>query len=332
MKPVESFDRRGFGRRQTNINAQVRIGYRVIPCTIKDLSEGGALLEFAEHTELPQKLWLSWPEQKSEIVCEVRHMRRNTAGVQFLRTQTLSLRPALEPSDPVAVQPAPPPKASERAHSAFDLVAERRRATRPVAETAPVFASPRDKPATLAEPPRDISTLMQSLKAAAQSIIDARAAADVPRPLAARDLAGAAVEPPAPAHPSACPLSLPASLYGFCADAPAASRKTRSLRSIASALQAARRAALVPLPLPAAAYAEAETGEAASVPPAGSAQVPMPLPAHAFAASAELAREGWVKPCDGHPCALAVWRTLGNSPPRPLSAWVYGQLVPRSVA
>lgn len=320
MKPVESFDRRGFGRRKTNISAQVRIGYRVVACTIKDLSEGGALLELAEHIELPQRLWLSWPEQKSEIACDVRHARLNLAGVQFLRPQTLTLRPALAPSDPVMAHPTPAPKSSERTNSAFDLVAERRRASR----QAPAAAIRKVEPSQLAEPPRDLSTLMRSLNAAAQSIAEARAAASVPRPLAARVLAGAALEPPAAARVQPFALPLPASRYGDAAEATVVAGQARSLRSIVSALCAARQALRVPLPLAAAAYAESAIASAS--------RVPMPLPAHALAAGTRSAIEGRLQPCSGHACALTVWRALGKPPPRPMAAWTFGKIIQRPVA
>lgn len=330
MKPVESFDRRGFGRRQTNINAQVRIGYRVVPCIIKDLSEGGALIEFADPIDLPQKLWLSWPEQKSEIICEVRHSRRNMAGVQFSRPQTLSLRAALAPSDPVAIQPATAAKTGERTHSAFDLVAERRRATRHAG--AAVSATPGAKetpaqPVQTPEPPRDLSTLMQSLKAAAQSIVEARSAASVPRPLAGCNFAGAAVTPPSIAPSNSGPRPLPASHYAVAVECSGALGRARSLRSIASTLRAAREAARVPRPLPAAAYAEASAPT-----PEASSQVPMPLPAYALTAFAERGLEATQQPCDGHPCALAVWRNLANPAPRPLPASAYGKHAGSSVA
>lgn len=194
MKPADNFDRRVFGRRRTDISAQVRIGYRVIQCVIKDISEGGALLEFSSVADLPARLWLSWPEHKTEILCEVRHTRRNTAGVQFSRSQTMALRPAVAPSEPLALHPTSLAAAPDRAAAAnaSDIVAERRRAIRaPVGEVSPVKV-----PGRAAEPPRDISTLMQSLKSAAASIVEARAAAAVPMPLAAGHYAGSCVEPP----------------------------------------------------------------------------------------------------------------------------------------
>ncbi len=211
MKPLASFDRRTFGRRQTDIKASVRVGYRVIPCIIKDLSEGGALLEFAEQTDLPVRLWLSWPEQKSEIVCEVRHTRRNTAGVQFTRPQQMGLRPAVEPGEQFAVIPlATPSRTVERVQAATgsDLVAERRRAIRqPTALVPEPIAA---VGSAHAEPPRDISMLMISLRKAAASIVEARMTQAVPRPLAAAQYGGGVVACPGPASVAKVPMPLAA--------------------------------------------------------------------------------------------------------------------------
>lgn len=190
MKSAEVIDRRVFGRRQTDIKAQVRIGNRVVPCTIKDMSEGGALLEFANHIDLPQRLWLSWSEQ-AEIVCEVRHTRRNTAGVQFSRPQALTLRAAAPPSDALTTPIITSAKLADRPSfsSGAELIAGMRRSIRhPAAEAAgpaPAAAPPPPPVEPDDMTPRDISTLMHSLKSEAAQSLRARAIAAVPKPLPA---------------------------------------------------------------------------------------------------------------------------------------------------
>ena len=123
-------ERRSFGRRSTNICASVRIGYRLVPCTISDLSEGGARLELDEEIELPARLWLSWNEQPSEIVCELRHQRGKIAGVQFARPIVIAARAAIEPSTPLSaasLERAPRrPQAREATSNASVLIADRR--------------------------------------------------------------------------------------------------------------------------------------------------------------------------------------------------------------
>lgn len=325
MKAVETYDRRGFGRRRTDIRAQVRIGYRVIACTIKDLSEGGALLEFDEQIDLPARLWLSWPDSRSEIVCEVRHSRRNTAGVQFARSASMALRPAVPLSEPAGAQLAPPLKAPEHPHAtASDIVAERRRSLRPA--TAPAAAAVKSVEALAAgEPPRDISTLMKSLKASAAAIVEERAARAVPVPLPARHYAGAPVNPPPLPTPQAAVLPLnPAAYAGAIQVSPELVATAAAVRPLAASQFAGAvmnaPAILAPahpvLPLAAASYRGAV---GMPLPPALAPAVPLPMPAREFADS----RPGSTQ-CQTYDCAIAGLRNLAGWPPRPLAAWVYG--------
>lgn len=78
-------ERRAFGRRAANLTGYVYLpGKAGITCVIKDVSEGGALLEFAERVTLPSRLRLM--REGSDIIadCNVRHTRGQQAGVQFL--------------------------------------------------------------------------------------------------------------------------------------------------------------------------------------------------------------------------------------------------------
>lgn len=300
MKSAEALDRRVFGRRHTNIRASVRIGYQVVACTIKDLSEGGALLEFDEPVDLPSRVRLSWPDHPNEVICEVRHARRNTAGVQFTRPQTLSLKPAVTPAE-VFRSAAPAPE-ERSAVSANNLVAERRRGLRQHA-AAPASSKVAVPSAAVTEPPRDLSALQASLQAAAVLIVAQREARRVPKPMTASHYAGSPVQPPlgvAALHPP-LPMVL---TRGAC------------LAIQAPELALAR---TVPRPLAAHAFGVA----AGAIIERGF----LPLPAD-FRAAADLL----LSACDGHACAFGVWRRLANLPPRPLPARAYSRATGTKVA
>lgn len=306
MKPAESnLDRRAFGRRPTTINANVRLGYRILTCLIKDISEGGALLEFAEDVDLPSRLWLSWADS-AEIMCEVRHQRNRRVGVQFLRPQALALRPAVAPVLEPAAQPAPRAQALTPATRASDIVARCRNARRaPAADLAgasEIIAKPVEQ---ACETPRDVSTILISLRAAAQSLALERAARRVPAPLAAALWPAVAPSPPALALVAEAPLPLPARAYAGQTIAPAEGAAQVSLETSC------------PAPLPAAALAGAVVVPPAAVLAAG---LPLPLPAGAYAQE-ETAADHSV--CGAHPCAMAFWRSITSPPPRPLAARRY---------
>lgn len=156
VKPAPSYvERRAFGRRETNIKATVRAGNCMHVCFIKDLSEGGALLEFENQVTLPSLLWLRWDDVPSEIICEVRRIHGNRAGVQFARPIVLATRHNASSAEPVAKSSPQPPSSPARVPvretlvRAADLVAKHRSALRggekPVSDVAMV------QPASLLE-------------------------------------------------------------------------------------------------------------------------------------------------------------------------------------
>lgn len=78
-------DRRAFGRRPTNLHAVIHIPRRPpIRCVVKDISEGGALLELAGAASLPMRISLVWDGSGVEARCEVRHVSGTRVGVQFI--------------------------------------------------------------------------------------------------------------------------------------------------------------------------------------------------------------------------------------------------------
>jgi hypothetical protein len=93
-KPVRGVEQRAFGRRQTLEHAIVRIAGRPpMRCIVRDISEGGALLDFGEQVWLPFNFRLVWEGTQREEDCETRHQNSGRIGVQFVaREQTTSGR------------------------------------------------------------------------------------------------------------------------------------------------------------------------------------------------------------------------------------------------
>ena len=80
--PVE---RRAFGRRQAEEHAIVRVAGRPLQrCVIRNISEGGALLDFGEPVWLPFSFRLQWEGTKREETCETRHQNGGRVGVLFV--------------------------------------------------------------------------------------------------------------------------------------------------------------------------------------------------------------------------------------------------------
>ncbi len=59
-------------------------GLTPLHCIIRDISEGGALLEFAVAPRFPNKFRLYIEAHNCEYYCEVRHMSDYGVGVYFL--------------------------------------------------------------------------------------------------------------------------------------------------------------------------------------------------------------------------------------------------------
>jgi hypothetical protein len=193
-------ERRAFGRRETAIDANVRIGHRNYACIIRDISEGGALLEFSEPVDLPSRIWLSWAQSNGEIVCEPRHTRGCRIGVQFARPIVLARSAPVQSNEPPAPRPMPPPALSggdviSTLNRAADLVARHRaslRGTRsgakvasPEAQVGPPVSEPVAQGiaapvACVDEIPRDASAILMAMLT---EVALARAAATMPVPL-----------------------------------------------------------------------------------------------------------------------------------------------------
>jgi PilZ domain len=247
-------DRRAFGRRDTNMAGVVRLSNHVThACVIRDISEGGALLEFPAPVNLSGRLRLSFDGAGQEIICEARHARGNRIGVQFVRNITLAARPLAAPTDATAPLPvlrrAETPSETGRGTAASELVALRRNAGKASAVKPDAIAAPELVPivveipvavpvavpaAVEASAPRDMSSLLESVATLA-------AVRAVPRPLPARAFATALViEPPEVIDlPEVPEVVLP-----------------RDMSSLLQSVAMLSMARAVPRPLPARAYAQ----------------------------------------------------------------------------
>lgn len=77
-------ERRQFGRRQTFKHGWVKIeGRPPVTCIVRNISEGGALLEVPANTWLPFKFRIEIAGEGIATDCEIRHQRDNMVGVCF---------------------------------------------------------------------------------------------------------------------------------------------------------------------------------------------------------------------------------------------------------
>ena len=85
MTKTSGPEQRQFGRRQTNLHAWISVpGRPKLPCTVKNLSVGGALLELNTPSWLPFNFQLTIEATRFRTMCEVRHHSANAIGVRFL--------------------------------------------------------------------------------------------------------------------------------------------------------------------------------------------------------------------------------------------------------
>lgn len=85
LKRNDFAEKRQFGRRQTNLRAWIRVAGRPpLPCFVKNLSEGGALLECEGGVWVPFSFRLTSEDKQIDRVCEIRHQTGGNIGVQFV--------------------------------------------------------------------------------------------------------------------------------------------------------------------------------------------------------------------------------------------------------
>ena len=85
-------DRRRTPRRETNLAGVVKFyGRADIACTIRNLSDGGALIVFAIPQSLPHSFFLTIKGASAPFGCEVRHHYGVSAGVEFVDVARVSI-------------------------------------------------------------------------------------------------------------------------------------------------------------------------------------------------------------------------------------------------
>jgi hypothetical protein len=78
-------ERRQFGRQLTYLHAIIRAPERLdVPCTVRNTSENGALLQVAKPHWLPSHFQLLMEANNTETDCEIVHLGVITVGVHFL--------------------------------------------------------------------------------------------------------------------------------------------------------------------------------------------------------------------------------------------------------
>lgn len=83
-------ERRQFGRRLTHVHAVILArGRPAEPCVMRDVSEGGALLEVRYPRLLPSRFRLVAEAVGFEADCEIAHRSHDTAGVRFITPVTV---------------------------------------------------------------------------------------------------------------------------------------------------------------------------------------------------------------------------------------------------
>ena len=82
--PAINTDRRFGPRREVTLAAHIKlIGKPRIPCTVRNISPSGALIEFATDIELPATFRLDIDQDLFEVNCELRHGEGRRFGVEF---------------------------------------------------------------------------------------------------------------------------------------------------------------------------------------------------------------------------------------------------------
>ena len=136
-------DRRAFGRRPTNQHAMAHIAGRAPQrCVVRNISEGGALLDFGDPVVLRNRLRLVWEGTGEHAECEVRHVQGGKAGVQFIcpngpRIAREAIAAGAAKLDDASLPPlAPAPSRSSTPQASGALVQKFRQARQPVETVA----------------------------------------------------------------------------------------------------------------------------------------------------------------------------------------------------
>lgn len=84
-------DRRQFGRRQSTLHGWLIVeGRPRIPCIVRNVSDGGALVECPVPKNLPFRFHVEIEAKDFRALCEPRHQRDNWVGVRFIQIECTS--------------------------------------------------------------------------------------------------------------------------------------------------------------------------------------------------------------------------------------------------
>jgi hypothetical protein len=85
-------ERREFGRRNTCLHGWVAVeGRPKFACVVRNVSEGGALLECAAPKLMPFRFMLQIDCKGFEAWCEIRHHAEQWIGVRFVRIDKVEI-------------------------------------------------------------------------------------------------------------------------------------------------------------------------------------------------------------------------------------------------
>ena len=90
--PYQGAERRQFGRRQTCLHGWVVVeGRQRLPCLVRNVSEGGALLECSAPKLMPYRFSLVIDCKGFQAWCEIRHQADQWIGVRFVRVDKVEV-------------------------------------------------------------------------------------------------------------------------------------------------------------------------------------------------------------------------------------------------
>lgn len=77
-------EQRKFGRRAVALHAVVEVQGRAhAGCVVRNLSDGGALIELTDKKEVPREFGLRLANSNSLIECQLVHTNGNNLGIKF---------------------------------------------------------------------------------------------------------------------------------------------------------------------------------------------------------------------------------------------------------
>jgi PilZ domain len=77
-------DRRSIRRTRVLKNVKILAGHASIPCTILDLTNGGACISFADTYDIPDRFELAFGNRHARRACRVTWRNQNQIGVAFV--------------------------------------------------------------------------------------------------------------------------------------------------------------------------------------------------------------------------------------------------------